>query len=58
MAEGHAEVVLGAGAMHTTLYRFFDADDRLLYVGIAGRPAERTHQRRVRGSGPSAAEAR
>lgn len=30
--------------MHTTLYRFFDAQDRLLYVGIAGRPAERAHQ--------------
>lgn len=30
--------------MRTTLYRFFDVQDRLLYVGIAGRPAERAHQ--------------
>ena len=28
----------------TTLYRFFDADDRLLYVGIAGNPGRRFHQ--------------
>ncbi len=25
----------------TTLYRFFDSDDRLLYVGIAGNPGRR-----------------
>lgn len=29
---------------HTTLYRFFDQDDRLLYVGIAGNPARRAHE--------------
>ena len=28
----------------TTLYRFFDADDQLLYVGIAGNPGRRFHQ--------------
>lgn len=28
----------------TTLYRFFDAQDRLLYIGIAGNPGRRFHQ--------------
>lgn len=28
----------------TTLYRFFDRHDRLLYVGIAGNPARRHHE--------------
>jgi hypothetical protein len=27
--------------MTTTLYRFFDADDELLYVGISGHPLAR-----------------
>lgn len=30
--------------MTTTLYRFFDADSQLLYVGIAGNPGRRFHQ--------------
>lgn len=28
----------------TTLYRFFDAEDRLLYIGIAGNPGRRFHE--------------
>ena len=44
VASGGADVMVGAGTMGTTLYRFFDAQDRLLYVGIAGRPAGRAHQ--------------
>lgn len=31
----------------TTVYRLFDTDDRLLYVGIAGNPGRRFEQHRT-----------
>lgn len=31
----------------TTLYRLFDTDDRLLYIGIAGNPGRRFEQHRI-----------
>jgi len=44
VASGDADVMVGAGTMTiTTLYRFFDVDGGLLYVGIAGNPARRAH---------------
>lgn len=42
---GGADVMVGAGAMSTTtLYRFYDKNDQLLYVGISSNPARRAHE--------------
>jgi len=30
--------------MTTTLYRFYDVDDALLYIGVAGNPGRRFEQ--------------
>ena len=32
--------------MHTTLYRLYNADDELIYVGVAGNPGRRFEQHR------------
>jgi predicted GIY-YIG superfamily endonuclease len=37
-------VTQGTRSAHTTLYRLYNADDELLYVGIAGNPGRRFEQ--------------